>query len=350
MKIALLLTLLCSVSAFAQQQSGMTTGRLSDEYVSNVQPVGFVPLLGIGAGYTNYDSQLDVEGMPSSLKLLGSYITPGTKGVFDLGYGIMNQQFSQTYGPNSAVTDGVLEAAARYQFSNRWQAGVVGNTFFNQGAAYGANQGDAQFAGLQLLKEFDISQGWFARAGVRAMTDVNVEDRTLGLFMADLQIGWNPAARATTVRDTAAVEPARPVDTRPSSALTYINNGVNMVNFQFDSASVPVADAGRLERLANALKENEELFGSIEVVGYADPIGTEAYNETLSASRADEVAKILQNAGLEPQLVKTEGRGETDLIATSEDDPNFAKNRRVEINFKDVKDEDALRDLVSSIE
>ena len=166
MKLALLLTLLCSVSAFAQDQSsGMTKGHLSDEYISNVQPHGFVPLLGAGAGYTNYDRDLDVEGMPADLKLIGSYITPGTEGVFDIGYGIMNQQFSQTYGPNSAVTGGVLELAARYQFSNRWQFGVVGNTFFNQGAAYGANQGDAQFAGLQLLKEFDISKGWFRSCG-----------------------------------------------------------------------------------------------------------------------------------------------------------------------------------------
>lgn len=349
MKLALLLSLFCATSAFAQERTGMTQGRLTDEYVSNVQPVGFVPLLGLDAGYTNYDNQLDVEGMPSAAKILGSYITPNTKGVFDLGYGIMNQQFSQTYGPNSAVTDGVLELAARYQWDNRWQAGVVGNTFFNQGSAYGANQGDAQFAGLQLLKEFDISGGWFARVGGRVMTDVNVDDRTLGMVMVDLQLGWNPAARATTVRDTASVEPAHVETADTESGMTYINNGVSMVNFQFDSARVPVGDQGRLAKLASSLKQHEDLFGAIEVVGYADPIGTEEYNDRLSTNRADEVAKVLENAGLSPRLVKTEGRGERDLIATSEDDPNFAKNRRVEINFQDVKDEAALKDLISSI-
>jgi OOP family OmpA-OmpF porin len=350
MKLALLLTLLCSVSAFAQDQSsGMTKGRLSDEYASGVQPTGFLPLLGAGAGYTNYNRDLDVEGMPTDLKLIGSYVTPGTEGVFDVGYGIMNQQFSQKYGPNSSVTGAVLELAARYQFANRWQFGVVGNTFFNQGSTYGANQQDAQFAGLQLLKEFDISNGWFARVGGRVMTDINVDNKDLGIAMIDLQIGWNPYSKRTTVRDTAAAEPARPVETAPTSGLSYINNGVNMVNFQFDSAAVPVADAGRMQRLAKALKQHEDLFGSIEVVGYADPIGTEAYNEKLSTNRADQVAKVLEKAGLQPKLIKTEGRGETNLIATNEDDPNFAKNRRVEINFKDVKDEGALKDLVSSI-
>ena len=189
---------------------------------------------------------------------------------------------------------------------------------------------------------------------------MNVDNKDLGIAMIDLQIGWNPYAKATTVRDTASAdtmtnESARPTDTATAptaspTALNYINNGVDMVNFQFDSAKVPVADAGRLQRLATALKQHEDLFGSIEVVGYADPIGTAKYNEKLSENRADQVAKVLEKAGLQPQLVKTEGRGETNLIATSEDDPNFAKNRRVEINFKDVKDEQALKDLVSSVE
>lgn len=349
MKLAAVFVLLLAVGAQAQDRMGTTQGRLTDEYVSGVKPVGFAPILGANAGYTNYDSQVDVEGMPASAKLIGSFYTYDTKAVFDLGYGLMNQQFSQTYAPNSAVTNGVLEAAARYQWDNRWQAGVVMNTFFNEGTAYGANQADAQFAGLQALKEFDIARGWFARVGGRLMTDINVDDRTLGLAMIDLQIGWNPAARATTVREVAAA-PARPVTTERKPAMTLINNGVEMVNFQFDSAAVPSQDAARLEKLAQVLKDNRDLYASVEVVGYADPIGTPQYNDKLSDRRADRVADVLKQAGLAPRLLQTEGRGATDLIATSESDPDFAKNRRVEINFKGVKDEAKLREIISTIE
>jgi len=83
---------------------------------------------------------------------------------------------------------------------------------------------------------------------------------------------------------------------------------------------------------------------SIEIRGYADaePIGgysskrhTPIHNfrsqKTLSAARAESVAKALVKAGIDRNIIHTEGFGATNFIANNNSKANRSKNRRVEI-------------------
>ncbi len=346
-----------SAAAWAQSDTAATRGSLSSEAVS-VAPEGWVPFLGAGAGYTTSDhtgsGQNLQEGMPTSVKLLGSYYTESTKGVFDLGFGYNNQQFSRDLAPATTVSGPSIEAAARYQWDSRWQAGVIGTTLFDRGEYYGANQADAQFAGLQVLKEFNVAPAWLMRVGGRVLTDLNVNDETVSMALIDLQLGWDANASRQSVRDVASTEPSRPVARpNPGSALGSVKMETNrpgFVRFEFDSAQVSNPDRNRVRDLARALEGRTDLYSSIEVIGHTDPVGTEEYNQGLSERRAASVRDILVDAGWARTNIQTEGRGETELAIMSELAPNFGDNRRVEIQFNGVRDQRQLRDLLSRFE
>jgi outer membrane protein OmpA-like peptidoglycan-associated protein len=361
----------------------MTGERLSGNWGS------VAPYVGLGAGYTAYTPDLDVEGVPADAKIIGSYATPSQDHVFDLGVGFHNQTFSQEAAPDRDIQSPVFEAAYRYQLDNGIQTGLVWNTIFNDGESYGANQADAQFVGLQALKEFPISNDWAMRAGGRYMTDVNVEDTWLNVVMIDLQFGWNPNAR--TVVRTASSEHRESWERQP--AATYNENeseksgyassdnnrpmmeeessspGVPMTGsvsssdmqgetmsandilarkdillFENNSASLDAQERNRLEKLAAALKDNEDVVREIEVVGYADPSGSASYNKDLSQKRAEVVKKSLEEGGLDGSRIKITARGEEGPAES------YDKSRRAEIRFKNVQDEEKLHDIVKSIE
>lgn len=347
---ALLLTFFCTGSvAFAQSESSRL--HLTTEPIA-LAPTGFVPYLGGGAGYSGTDvMDKSTQGLPSNIKLLGSFYQEDHRGVYDLGLGASNQQFINNDSQAKAMNGNTLEAAARYQWDSRWQAGVVYNTIFDRGNFYGANQGDAQFAGLQALKEFDLGSAYLARLGGRLMTDVNVPGKMVNTAMIDLQIGWNPTAQKQSV-SKATARPSRPVTMVPNptlpSLMAEISDRPGVAHFELDSASVAKADQKRLARLAKNLESRTDLFQSVQVIGHADPTGSESHNQSLSEERANSVRQILISAGWPADKMSTLGRGETQPVILSPMAPNFGDNRRVEIRFQGVKDESELRRLLAS--
>lgn len=74
-------------------------------------------------------------------------------------------------------------------------------------------------------------------------------------------------------------------------------------------------------------------FGTVEVEGFTDSVGSDAYNVTLSGRRANAVAAYLQNHGLQARRVVAEGRGKVNPIATNATAAGRSQNRRVEIRL-----------------
>jgi hypothetical protein len=155
-------------------------------------PTGWASFVELSSGYTGNNDAIPVEGVPSSIKLLGSYYTPAETGVFDLGVGSHTQTFIDAGRINDNTTTTVMELAARYQFESRWQLGAVYNQFFDRGEYYGSNQADAMFGGLQLLKEFSLGEQSHMRLGLRAMRDINTENEDIDMAQLDLAIGFDP--------------------------------------------------------------------------------------------------------------------------------------------------------------
>jgi len=90
----------------------------------------------------------------------------------------------------------------------------------------------------------------------------------------------------------------------------------------------PQAQA-RLDEVALALKDQEG--HEILVQGFTDSQGAEQMNQTLSESRAESVKNYLVSKGVSSEKIRSEGKGESDPIATNDTQSGRAANRRVEI-------------------
>jgi OOP family OmpA-OmpF porin len=71
--------------------------------------------------------------------------------------------------------------------------------------------------------------------------------------------------------------------------------------------------------------------------GHTDSVGTDAYNQKLSERRAAAVKDYLVSKGIASSKVTTIGKGESQPVATNKTKEGRQKNRRVDIEFKGVR-------------
>ncbi|VVE66867.1 membrane protein [Pandoraea captiosa] len=72
-------------------------------------------------------------------------------------------------------------------------------------------------------------------------------------------------------------------------------------------------------------------LNAVRVYGYTDSVGSDAYNEQLSARRADAVAGVLADAGMQRAGIQTIGAGKRNPVADNSTPAGRAQNRRVAI-------------------
>jgi outer membrane protein OmpA-like peptidoglycan-associated protein len=88
--------------------------------------------------------------------------------------------------------------------------------------------------------------------------------------------------------------------------------------------------AGRkLDQLSQFLVEHPDR--RVQIDGFTDSVGTDAYNEDLSQRRADAVKTALVNRGVAPSRIGTEGYGKAYPVANNTDTGGRQLNRRVEV-------------------
>jgi len=80
------------------------------------------------------------------------------------------------------------------------------------------------------------------------------------------------------------------------------------------------------------------VHGPVIVAGFADPLGKFAYNQQLSSQRANTVAKLLVNEGIDVNRIQIQANSQTDLYqqcaghkANNQLVNCLAPNRRVNI-------------------
>jgi outer membrane protein OmpA-like peptidoglycan-associated protein len=85
----------------------------------------------------------------------------------------------------------------------------------------------------------------------------------------------------------------------------------------------------RLDQLAQFLVEHPER--RVQIDGFTDSVGTDAYNEELSQRRADAVKSALLSRGVDAARIGTEGYGKAYPVANNNDSGGRQLNRRVEV-------------------
>ena len=102
--------------------------------------------------------------------------------------------------------------------------------------------------------------------------------------------------------------------------------------FDYDKEELSPEDRAVLDQLATCLTSGALKGKGVNLVGRADPRGTEEYNLGLGSRRAGAVSTYLSRLGVsEPQLaVNTRGA----LDATGTDESGWQKDRRVDITLQ----------------
>ena len=107
--------------------------------------------------------------------------------------------------------------------------------------------------------------------------------------------------------------------------------------FKVDGREPNEAEARDLGTIANVINQFAE-GGSIDFVGHTDSTGSDAYNQKLSVSRAQNVARLLKEYGLKNTVSygTITGRGESQPVDTNNTVKVRYNNRRVELFFQNV--------------
>ncbi|MGB2248835.1 MAG: peptidoglycan-associated lipoprotein Pal [Alcanivorax sediminis] len=147
----------------------------------------------------------------------------------------------------------------------------------------------------------------------------------------------------TEVAPVTPVEPTAPAkpDTSsiPMTADNFYNHPSNydgttntkVIYFAFDSNTVPAAAFETLRAHATYLKNNSG--AKVRLEGHADERGTREYNVALSERRSKAVEKFLRVQGVSASQIEVVSYGEEKPAAFGHSEMDWAKNRRVELNY-----------------
>ena len=147
----------------------------------------------------------------------------------------------------------------------------------------------------------------------------------------------------TEVAPVTPVEPTAPAkpDTSsiPMTADNFYNHPDNydgttntkVIYFAFDSNTVPAAAFETLRAHATHLKNNAN--AKVRLEGHADERGTREYNVALSERRSKAVEKFLRVQGVSASQIEVVSYGEEKPAAFGHSEMDWAKNRRVELNY-----------------
>jgi OOP family OmpA-OmpF porin len=135
------------------------------------------------------------------------------------------------------------------------------------------------------------------------------------------------AAVVAVTPPPAPVEPA-PVAAAPLAPPPVIEKvAINTdVLFEFDSATLLPGGMKKLDEVANNAQGTD--VDKVVIVGHADRIGSEQYNQQLSEKRAEAVKTYLAQKGADEQRIESEGRGKAEPVTGNECDKLGAPRKK----------------------
>jgi outer membrane protein OmpA-like peptidoglycan-associated protein len=101
------------------------------------------------------------------------------------------------------------------------------------------------------------------------------------------------------------------------------------VLFDTGKADLNSGASRKLDQLAQFLSEHPDR--RVQIDGFTDSVGSDAYNQELSRRRADSVKSALLARGISASRIGTEGYGKSFPVANNNDSGGRQLNRRVEV-------------------
>lgn len=236
---------------------------------------------------------------------------------------------------------------AGYNFAN--EARELASDLDISGGLYGAVGLGTEFGPVSL-------EALYEKAGFSVKDRVNGERERDSLDTFGVRVGYRFGQLKNDrgpkiVKEVVTVEkPVEVIKTQPAPVKTIGAKTVELPfscsasekkcvirGFKVDGRVPNEAEARDLGTIANVINQFAE-GGSIDFVGHTDSTGSDAYNQKLSVSRAQNVARLLKEYGLKNTVSygTITGRGESQPVDTNNTVQGRYNNRRVELFFQNV--------------
>ena len=140
-----------------------------------------------------------------------------------------------------------------------------------------------------------------------------------------------PKVEAAAAPAAPAAPPAAPAAPRVTRQVPVFNH----VLFDFDKSNVKPEGRTEIGKVIALLKQYPK--DTVTVEGHTDNVnrsGDPNYNQKLGQRRADAVAKVITDGGIEKSRVSTASFGDTRPAKPNDTDENRAQNRRVVFVYK----------------
>ncbi|MEL7412039.1 MAG: outer membrane beta-barrel protein [Pseudomonadota bacterium] len=197
------------------------------------------------------------------------------------------------------------------------------NLFAKVGAAYMMAGDEKDFVPTGSLgAEYQINYNWSLRAEYQRYQDMSddiIDDMDADFF----GIGFNYKFGAEPVVQEEVVE------TRPATRIVENEYPAQSTTVQFGLESAELQDASAFNGTVELMNTYPQ--AQVEINGYSDTTGSEAYNQQLTEKRAQAVAEHFQAEGIAADRMTVKGMGEANPVASNETREGREENRRVEV-------------------
>ena len=344
MKKILLTSLLCSVSLFSASNP-------SNLYSYEVTPFASGILTDSKAGLE--DNHYLNAGIALGKNLDDSFIDQ-----VEIAYIRSDSLEYQDTNGNTNINRAFLNAVKKFALTEKLSAyGLVGAGYQDVSQEF-ADLEDSALINYGLGLRYDIPYYGIALKGdVRHLLAFkNNQNSLMYTFGLALPLGKKysetiaatiPVVSEPIVQETPVEEPikAQPMDDDKDGVFNKFDKcpntsaGVKVnkdgcfetvnLNINFDNNSVEIKDQymKNIETFANILKKNKSLTAVIEA--HTDSKGSDAYNQTLSDRRAIAVLNELKKLDVNSSKLTSRGYGESQPIASNDNEEGKALNRRV---------------------
>ncbi|PMR71238.1 cell envelope biogenesis protein OmpA [Halomonas heilongjiangensis] len=122
------------------------------------------------------------------------------------------------------------------------------------------------------------------------------------------------------------------VDRRGDDIVLNMPSGVT---FGFDSSELTMNARNALNDVSSVLTQYSDT--RVNIAGHTDSTGNADYNQRLSERRAEAVGNYLAQSGVARNRLQMRGYGQTQPVASNDNEAGRAQNRRVEITLSPIE-------------
>ena len=314
--------------------------------------------IGADAGYmTTTEDRSDTKaksGYHLDGKLLLSYHLP--KALLEIGGGWFYNQISNSKY-TITTTSGFLEANALYKNSSRVMTGLTSQVLMGVDSSFSeysypssaepflgvmASYTPKAYSGLKKMR-FDF----------RVMRSLMAEDRAVYLTGLGITFSFpfdSSPTRKVIVEKKQIITNKVQFEKIGKHSLRSTFNSETGMYFKSGSAEANQKMYRYLLRLAHFLKKFSKEWKRISVHGHTDDVGDYQYNKNLSLQRANTVKNILVQEGVSANRIKIYGHGPDYPQVRAKTKEARSKNRRVEIRYRGLRDQEGFMNSLAIIE